>query len=343
MGVSVSGAMDTDALALGNRLVGNDPGAAAVEVTFGGASFEFDSETLVAITGADLGATLDGLGVPGWTALRVAAGGRVSFANPVLGLRAYLCVAGGIATDLQLGSRSTHIAAKLGGLNGRSLREGDVLPIGQANAVAVDPGTSIPVAMRPDYSARLLQVRLIPQADAFTAKGLETFHESEYLVTDRSDRQGIRFDGPVIETTSGRYDIVSDAVTTGSVQVPGDGKPIVLMADRQTTGGYAKIGVVATVDLPLLAQVLPGTPVRFAEISVEEGQELLRARQAQLLEEPLALPFDSGEQVFGVEGAKHAVRIGGFSTSQGPWFAVAELDGTDMLIHVEEIDEDDGV
>jgi allophanate hydrolase subunit 2 len=130
-----------------------------------------------------------------------------------------------------------------------------------------------------------------PQADQFTAKGVETFYSNAYTVTDKSDRQGVRLDGPAIEAVGGRYDIVSDAVVTGAIQVPGDARPIVLLADRQTTGGYPKIGVVATVDIPLLAQAAPGTSVRFVRTTIEEAQEATRRAIAGLagaaVEEPV--------------------------------------------------------
>ncbi|MBM3956521.1 MAG: biotin-dependent carboxyltransferase [Gemmatimonadetes bacterium] len=278
-GVSASGAMDGYALALGNRLLGNERGAAALEITLGGAEFEFLQDTLFAVTGADLAPTLAGAPLAMWEASRAARGDRLAFAGPVVGTRAYLCVAGGFDTPPALGSRATHLGSRLGGLEGRALQPGDELPLGRPPAAP--PLRRVPAALVPAYADDVtLRVVRGPQEHAFTAEGLNTFYGSTYTLTDRSDRMGARLDGPIIEAAGGRYDIVSDAVPLGSVQVPGDGKPIVLLADRQTTGGYAKIAVVATADLPLIAQAAPGAAVRFTPVTVEEAEEAALGRFA---------------------------------------------------------------
>ncbi len=286
-GVSESGAIDRDALLVGNLLVGNDIDPAAVEVTFGGAQFQFSQDSLVAITGGDLQPSLDGTPLEMWESFWAPAGSTLSFAAPVAGLRAYLAVNGGIATEPVLESRSTHLASGLGGLAGSQLAAGDRLPVGDGSE-SRRAGAKLPHELRPDYGDEIT-VRVVPgpQQDQFTDAGMRSFFESPYKVTESSDRQGLRLDGPAIESVSGSYDIVSDAVVFGSVQVPGDGKPIVLLADRQTTGGYAKIGVVATVDLPLLAQAGPDATVRFAEVSVVEAQRLMRERRRSLVETDL--------------------------------------------------------
>ena len=291
-GVSVSGAIDPEALLIGNLLVGNVPnshatGAAAVEITFGGAEFLFEQDVIAAVTGADLAATLDGTPIPAWESFFAPAGSTLRFAAPVSGLRAYLACAGGIATEPVLGSRSTHAASHLGGLDGGPLKPGDTLPLGDPAPDAA-PGRRLPDGLRREYG-REVTVRVIPgpQDTAFTVDGIKTFYSAAYTVTDKSDRQGVRLDGPKIEAKDGRYDIVSDAVVFGAVQVPGDAMPIVLLSDRQTTGGYPKIGVVASVDLPLLAQAAPGTVIRFEEISAQAAQEALRDRMRDLLEADL--------------------------------------------------------
>ena len=282
-GVSVCGVMDPHALLAGNRLVGNQPGAAAVEVTFGGASFMFAAGTLVALTGAQMQAAVEGTPVPTWESFVVPPGATLEiFPAASGGLRALVCVAGGIATAPVLGSRSTHAASGLGGLNGGPLKPGDVLPLGEPQTSA-GAGNAVPPGLRPLVSNEI-DIRVVPgpQDDMFTDAGKTTFYSSAYTVTEQSNRQGLRLDGPEIEAVDGRYDIVSDAVVFGSVQVPGDGKPIVLMADRQTTGGYAKIGVVATVDLPLLAQARPGAVVRLSPVTVRDAQARLREANAAL-------------------------------------------------------------
>ena len=193
------------------------------------------------------------------------------------GCRAYMCVSGGFDVPQIMGSRSTSLKFKLGGLEGRKLQAGDVLPFRRAML-------SIPrMAKRvltPETWDEIVTLRVIlgPQDDRFTPKGIETFLSSVYTLTPESDRMGSRMDGPVIEHREGA-DIISDGIVFGSVQVPSGGKPIVLMADRQTTGGYTKIATVISVDLPLLAQRKPGQAVRFAAVTSREAEKLYNAQQ----------------------------------------------------------------
>jgi len=290
-GISVSGAVDAHALTLGNRLVGNPANSAAIEITFGGAVFEFAADTVFALTGADLSPDLNGVPVQMNQTIAAIPGDRLSMQSPRFGLRSYLCVAGGFEVPLTMGSRSTYLAAGVGGHHGRALKQGDEVPIGTPGRT-VHAGRRAPDAIIPRYGAEI-SVRVVPgpQEDRFTERGLETFYSSVYTSTDKSDRQGVRLDGPAIPAHGKRYDIVSDAVVTGAIQVPGDARPIVLLADRQTTGGYPKIGVVATVDIPLLAQAAPGTKIRFSKVTVEEAQQATRTAIAGLagmaLEEPV--------------------------------------------------------
>lgn len=292
LGVSVSGAADIDALNIGNRLVGNDPYDAAVEILLGGAEFEFETTATFALTGAETGATLDGVPLTGDVSYSAHIAARLVLGMPApgQGLRTYLAVAGGIKTPRILGSRSTHVASEIGGVDGRALALGDLLEIGQAPAIAgsgkMFNGIDT-LANGPELLAVNVRVVLGPQDDEFSAAGIRTFLDSTYVVTDQSNRQGIRLDGPVIESRTGSYDIVSDAVVNGSVQVPGDGKPIVLLADRQPTGGYAKIATVITVDLPTLGQAAPGTKITFVAIGVDESQQLLAERSKRVLESEL--------------------------------------------------------
>jgi biotin-dependent carboxylase-like uncharacterized protein len=298
LGVSVSGAADMDALNIGNRLVGNDPYDAAVEILLGGAEFEFETAATFALTGAETGATLDGVPLVSNVSYSAHTAARLVLEMPIpgQGLRTYLAVAGGIKTPPILGSRSTHVASEIGGVGGRALEPGDVLKIGEILVPAVsgkmfNSGDSS--ANDSELPAVNVRVVLGPQDDEFSAAGIRTFLDSTYAVTDQSNRQGLRLDGPVIESRTGSYDIVSDAVVNGSVQVPGDGKPIVLLADRQPTGGYAKIATVITVDLPKLGQTAPGTKITFAPISVEESQQLLRDRSNRLLKPELGQAVDT--------------------------------------------------
>jgi allophanate hydrolase subunit 2 len=170
-----------------------------------------------------------------------------------------------------------------------------------------------------------------PQEDSFTTAGVQTFYGSTYTVTERSDRQGLRLGGPQIEARGGRHDIVSDAVVAGSVQVPGDARPIVLMADRQTTGGYAKIAVVISADLPLLAQAAPGVKVRFVRATVSEAQRAACERSKALLETPLELARGARESVFSVSGKEVRLKLG-IRDGEVAGAAALSVDGGDVLL-----------
>jgi len=275
-GVPLSGALDRWSLRAANRLAGNADAAAALEMTFVGPVLRFEQPSVAALSGADLGAMLDGHPVAPWRSFSVAAGAVLTFTGARDGLRGYLAVAGGFDVPAVLGSRSTFLRAGLGGLDGRPLRAGDCLPLCSA---AQPDGLvrRLPRRAIPTYGhARAVRVVLGPQDDAFTDEGIGAFLGGTYTLALQSDRTGCRFLGPPI-AHRGPADIVSDGTVFGSVQVAGDGLPIVLMADGGTTGGYPKIATVATADLPRLAQTAPGDRVRFSRVGVEEAHALLRA------------------------------------------------------------------
>lgn len=273
-GVPVSGAMDSYALMAANMLVGNDEGDACLEITVLGPRLRFLGDAVVAVTGADLSPSLNNSPLPVWEAAGVCRGDTLSFGHPRSGCRSYLAIAGGIDVPQVMGSRSTYVKSGLGGLDGRPLRPGDRLHRGKIRAET--PLRKLPSRFIPDYRAENeLRVILGPQDDYFTDTGIQTFLSSEYTISLQADRMGYRLDGPFIEHKAGA-DIVSDGIPAGAVQVPGDGLPIILLADRQTTGGYVKIATVITVDLPGLAQAQPGEKVRFSQITEEEACQLLR-------------------------------------------------------------------
>ncbi len=281
-GVPVSGAMDQAAYRLGNLLAGNTGKEASLEITVGGFAAEFLRDTWFAVTGAEPEARLNNQIIPTWTAHQAVKGDVLSLDFGRKGVRWYLAVAGGLNVPLVMGSRSTYLRGGFGGLEGRALRKGDVLESGQP----MGPGffSSLPAELIPNYSHEpILRVVLGPQDDEITEEGLNTFLTAEYSVTQRSDRMGCLLAGPPIKHKKGP-DIISDATAFGSIQVPGSGQPIILMADRQTIGGYVKIATVATVDLPLIAQALPGNPVRFKAIGIEEAQELLIERENRIID-----------------------------------------------------------
>lgn len=272
-GVPVSGAMDSYALMVANLLVGNSEGDACLEITVLGPRFRILGDTLIAITGADLSPALNNNPLPMWEAVKVCYGDTISFGHPKSGCRSYLAVAGGIDVPEVMGSRSTYIKSRLGGLEGRSLRPGDRL---RSGATRVEfSARKLPSQYIFEYQAENeLRVILGPQDDYFTERGIQTFLHSEYRISVQADRMGYRLEGPPIEHKAGA-DIVSDGVPPGAVQVPGDGLPIILLADRQTTGGYIKIATVSTIDLTKLAQTKPGDTVRFLQITEEEAYQLL--------------------------------------------------------------------
>jgi biotin-dependent carboxylase-like uncharacterized protein len=275
-GVTPAGAMDMIALAAANLLVGNPPGEAAIEFTLAGDTLELDAEgARVAIAG-DVALTVAGVAASSWRSFALRRGERIQVGALRRGARGYLAVAGGFSTPLELGSRSTHVRS---GLGGGPLRAGDRLPIARDKAPA-----GADVAIDPDalpYLDGAIRVVLGPQDDRFTAEGIATFLSGEYALTAEADRMGYRLDGPEIEHRDG-FNTISDTILTGSIQVPGTRKPIVLMADRQTTGGYPKIATTATASLPSLAQMKPGDRLRFAAVGVAEARALL-ARQVEAM------------------------------------------------------------
>jgi antagonist of KipI len=273
VGIPTSGPTDRDAFVLANRLVGNADDAAGLECTLIGPRVEFTDERLVAVTGAEMAAALNGSAVPAWQGLRVKAGDVLRLGPAKSGVRAYLAVAGGIQTPLVLGSRSTYVRGRLGGLDGRALRKGDRLPLGAAPAARP---RRVQPARVPAYGPEAtVAVVLGPQDDRFTPAGIAAFLEGPYELLPQSDRMGARLKGPFIEHTRG-HDIVSDGVPMGGIQVIGEGQPIVLLADRQSAGGYTKIATVCSFDLGRIAQLKPGGRLRFRRVTVAEAHAMLR-------------------------------------------------------------------
>ena len=270
-GMSVSGVMDTRSTSLANILVGNEENEAVLEVTMMGPTIEFTADNMIAVTGGDLGAKLDGADLPRYEAVLVKAGQTLSFAMPKTGARAYVAFAGGLNVPVVMGSKSTNLKSKIGGFEGRKLEAGDEIGF-------TAPKTSLPNMEKrklqvPDFSAKehVIRVVLGPQDDCFPQSSIDTFYNSVYTISNEYDRMGCRMQGPVIKHKVGG-DIITDGISFGAVQVPSHGNPIVMMADHQTTGGYTKIGNVISVDLPILAQSMPGHKIHFKWISIEAAQ-----------------------------------------------------------------------
>lgn len=260
-GIPCSGVMDQKAYRTANGLLGNDRGEAVLEHTLFGGSYLFCSDAVIALTGADMAASLSGCPCPVGRPIPVHDGDTLSLGLAEHGCRTYLAIAGGFDVPLVLGSRSTNLKCSIGGYNGRALKTGDILKIGTSSvSYEMIKESCVP---QPEYSSDIT-VRVIegPQAGLFTPQGLDTFYSASYTVSEQSDRMGCRLKGAAIESCHGT-DIISDGIVFGSIQVTSAGQPIILMADRQTTGGYAKIATVITEDLPLLAQARPGNTVHF--------------------------------------------------------------------------------
>ncbi len=271
-GVSVSGAMDECALRIANMLVGNSRGAAAIEFTLVGGSYEVEAETCrIAIAGGEFPLAIDGKPAAGYASHTLKRGSRIVIGQALRGTRGYLAVGAGFDLPEVLGSRSTHLRSGLGGLNGGPLAAGDSLPLVRDQAPEGEDRW-LPPDLWP-VGDGILRVVLGPQDDLFTEEGKATFLSGEYKILPDSDRMGYRFNGPEVEH-AGDYNIVSDGIARGSVQIVGSGQPIILLADRQTTGGYAKIATVISADLPLLAQLRPGNSVRFEAVSLDEAEVL---------------------------------------------------------------------
>ncbi len=272
-GMQPCGVMDQRSYTIANTLVGNQKHEAVLEFSLIGGSYQFDAPCILALTGADMSPVLNHAPCPMNRAVQIKAGDVLTLGTAVSGCRTYLAVSGGIDVPLVMGSRSTSLKCRIGGFYGRALQPGDLLPVGKDDS-GFEHVKDLCYS-QPDYSDHVI-LRVIEgiQTDFFTAAGLDTFYSEAYTVTAESDRMGCRLDGPAIATYHGS-DIISDGIVFGSIQITSAGKPIILMADRQTTGGYAKIGTVCTADLPVIAQARPGTVIRFRKISVEDAQKLL--------------------------------------------------------------------
>ena len=276
-GMSVSGVMDQRSAALANLLVGNDINEGVLEVTLMGPMMEVTEDNVIAVTGGNLGAKVNGKELPMYQAVQVKKGDSISFAGMFSGSRAYVAIAGGLDVPVVMGSKSTNLKLKVGGFQGRKLGAGD--EIGFSAPRPVLKNMHLRKLTPEDFTAteQTLRVVLGPQDDCFTEKGIETFLNSTYAFTNESDRMGCRCEGEVIEHKNGG-DIITDGIAFGAIQVPSHGRPIIMMADHQTTGGYTKIAAVITVDLPKVAQSRPGYKVKFQKVSVEEAQELYVAQ-----------------------------------------------------------------
>jgi len=272
-GFSVGGAMDVRSFKLANLLLDNPENEAALEITLIGPVLEFTADTIIAITGGDFSPKLNGESVAMYTAVYIRKGDVLSFGSARTGTRCYVAFSGYLDIPVVMGSRCTSLKSGIGGFKGRRLEAGDY--VGERIKRRYLPfflSRKLPPADY-DNDNGVLRVVMGPQDNLFSKQGVETFLHSEYTVTGDFDRMGCRLEGPIIAPKN-TSDIISDGIALGAVQVPSAGKPIILLSDRQTTGGYAKIATVISVDIPRLVQKKTDQKIRFQAVSVREAQEL---------------------------------------------------------------------
>ena len=286
-GVSPGGALDSFGLRVANLLVGNDEGAAGLEITLGSLQLRFDDERLVAWCGGEFEVRIGSKSLPAGHTAHVRPGERLKFGRPQSGCRSWVAVSGGIDVPSTLGSRSTDLRAGFGGWEGRALRDGDQLRLGKfrrsqtAATANISSWTAPHDWVSPAKPKPIL--RFIHGIDwsRFNDVTIQRFTDQEFAVSPDSDRMGARLEGPELKRVD-EGDLISEAVTPGTIQVPPNGKPILLLGDCQTIGGYPKIAHVITVDLGVAAQLRAGDHVRFSEISLTDAHQLLIERERQL-------------------------------------------------------------
>jgi antagonist of KipI len=282
-GVPPSGALDIFSLRVANLLVGNREEEAVLETTLMGLKIKVLKEIVISITGGDLCSTLNGEPLEIWRTHLLVEGDIIHFKKVRTGCRAYLAVSGGFVVPKIMGSCSTYLSGNFGGLEGRKLRRGDILHTLHIPSSLNKLGLRFPLDWIPSLEKEVsLRVIPGPQDHHFTEEGFQTFSSLSYQVTPRCDRMGVRLEGPKIERRPDvEESIISEGLISGAIQVPGDGKPIIILTEL-VTGGYTKIATIISTDLPKVAQLKPGDQVRFKPISIEEAHDLLKEQEERL-------------------------------------------------------------
>ena len=305
-GIIGSGEMDEWSARIANILVENDEAEGVLELTMMGPQIEFTENALIALTGGDLQATINDKAVPLWRPIYIKKGAVLNFGFAVNGCRAYLAVSGGFDIPLVIGSKSTYLRAGLGGFHGRALKEGDHLLLGNQSTAFKDfaaqtaskveeyfwtPAWSLPHPTWPSGDESVeIRVTCGAQMDLFTTESLTAFFNEAFTITAEADRMGYRLQGKPISLIK-KEDMISEAISFGSIQVPPEGNPIILLADRQTAGGYPKIAQVCSVDLSLIAQLKPDFKIKFRMISHNEAEALFLIRETDLLQQKYSVSF----------------------------------------------------
>lgn len=309
-GVIVGGAMDSLAVRIANILVGNEEAEATIEITMYGTELQFENEHLIAITGGDLEPKIDGKPLSMWRPVLVQKGQVLTFNSPTSGCRAYIALSGGLRVPKVMGSKSTYTQANIGGYKGRELRKDDVLFCEEIseqgkNFIRKLKKLNTPVQWSVNYSPfyfyKSERIRILKgsEFDWFENESQRNFLSETYRITLNSNRMGCQLEGEKLSLIN-KSELLSEGVTYGTIQVPTNGLPIILMAERQTTGGYPKIGQVVTVDLPRLAQMQPGNTIKFETISIDEAEKLLLQQERDIHEFKMGVYL----KAYGVKGEK---------------------------------------
>ena len=292
IGLTTGGPLDHNSFRWANRLCENEDSAACLEILVGGLVLESQIATQIAVTGAEIPLKINDRAVSGWRSHRVLAGDRIKLGYATAGCRAYLSVAGGIKAPLVFGSAATVVREGLGGLyqNGKPLSSGDILPCIPCNT---DKNLSLPQHQRPTLDAAITQIRVVLgyQHASFTQSQTQLFFSSEYSLSENSTRRGYRLSGAAVKPSL--KGMLSEGICLGAIQFPADGQPIILLCDRQTIGGYPKIGSVFSLDIAKLAQLMPGRKLRFEAISIEQAHSALKLHEQQFLSTPLDIDAQS--------------------------------------------------
>lgn len=290
-GVIVSGAMDSYSLRLANLLVGNRENEATLEITLFGTTLQFDEDTLISITGGDFLPTIDGKKVLSWRPILIKKNSVLKFNSAIKGSRAYVAFAGGIDIPEIMESKSTYLRANIGGFKGRALQKGDIFSVGEVSEIGeklIEQLKNSDATWSVDFNNLIrfeqnqyIRVLKGTEFNRFDQESQNIFFEKPYTLTVQSDRMGYRLDGPTLSLAE-NFELLSEGVTFGTVQIPSNGQPIILMADRQTTGGYPKIAQVITADLPSLAQIQPTGTIRFKEVTLAEAENEIFKNEQQI-------------------------------------------------------------
>jgi biotin-dependent carboxylase-like uncharacterized protein len=294
LGIPMSGAMDQKAMRIANLLVGNSESAAGLEIVFTGPTLRFDEACLIAVTGAEMPFKLDGVSQFSWRSIQVEKGQTLEFDYLRAGARCYLSVSGGINVPVILGSRSTYLVGSFGGMHGRPIATGDILPLGHSDYLASQVGKNLPTRMLPNISAREIRVLLGLYSHRLTEGSISKFFSEKWIVASEADRMGYRFKGghalEFVERKapfgagSDPSNIVDSSYAYGSIQVPSGTEPIILHRDAVSAGGYFTLGAVISADMDLIAQLQPNTPIQFVSIDMDQAL-IARAERVAAMKE----------------------------------------------------------